>query len=96
MYHRCSKPKIGKVKTLTNGHGTMSIRQWQQYPQILPPELFSDEQLTSSDMRFQTLQIPKKFFNIFQALCIMMTFNYSCYQLTLTIFSLEVAYATNL
>lgn len=45
----------GKVKTLTNGHGTMSIRQWQQYPQILPPELFSDEQLTSSDMRFQTL-----------------------------------------
>lgn len=40
----------GRIKELTNGHGTMSIRQWQQYPQILPPELFSDKQLTSSEI----------------------------------------------
>ena len=33
----------GTVKELTGGRGQMSIRQWHEYPNILPRELYSDE-----------------------------------------------------
>lgn len=35
--------KDGTVKVLSGGRGTMSIRAWHAYPNILPKELFSDE-----------------------------------------------------
>lgn len=35
----------GNIRHLTGGRGTMSIRQWHQYPSILPRELYSDEKI---------------------------------------------------
>ena len=43
----------GTVKTLTGGRGTMSVRQWHQYPNMLPRELYCDEELTGE--KFETL-----------------------------------------
>ncbi len=43
----------GNVRTLTGGRGTMSVRQWHAYPNILPRELYSDEVLTGE--KFETL-----------------------------------------
>lgn len=45
--------KDGKVKELTGGRGCLSVRQWHAYPNILPRELFSDEQKTGE--KFETL-----------------------------------------
>lgn len=45
--------KDGTVRTLTGGRGSMSIRQWHAYPNILPRELYSDEVLTGE--KFDTL-----------------------------------------
>lgn len=45
--------KDGSVRILTGGRGAMSIRQWHQYPNILPRELYSDEVLTGE--KFDTL-----------------------------------------
>ncbi len=45
--------KDGTVKELTEGRGTMSIRQWHAYPNILPRELYSDE--VKSGEKFETL-----------------------------------------
>lgn len=41
------------VKKLTGGRGAISIRQWHAYPNILPRELFSDEEKTGE--KFDTL-----------------------------------------
>lgn len=38
--------KDGTIRTLTGGRGSMSIRQWHAYPNILPRELYSDEEKT--------------------------------------------------
>lgn len=43
----------GKVKKLTGGRGVLSIRQWHAYPNILPRELYSDEQRAGE--KFDTL-----------------------------------------
>lgn len=43
----------GTVKEMTGGRGTMSIRQWHAYPNILPRELYSDEEKTGE--KFETL-----------------------------------------
>ncbi|MGM9614459.1 MAG: hypothetical protein ACI3W7_02870 [Oscillospiraceae bacterium] len=43
----------GTVRTLTGGRGTMSIRQWHAYPNLLPRELYSDEVKTGE--KFETL-----------------------------------------
>ena len=43
----------GTVRHLTGGRGTMSIRQWHAYPNILPRELYSDEVKTGE--KFDTL-----------------------------------------
>ncbi len=43
----------GTRKELTGGRGTISVRQWHAYPNILPPELYSDE--TRSGEKFETL-----------------------------------------
>ena len=43
----------GNIRKLTNGKGTMSIRQWHPYPNIIPRELFSDTVMTGE--RFETL-----------------------------------------
>ena len=45
--------KDGSVRTLTGGRGTMSIRQWHAYPNIIPRELYSDEVLKGE--KFTTL-----------------------------------------
>lgn len=45
--------KDGTVKTLHNGRGVISIRQWHAYPNILPRELYSDEVLEGE--KFDTL-----------------------------------------
>lgn len=48
--------KNGNVRQLHNGRGTMSIRQWHAYPNILPPELFSDDVVeVESASKFDTL-----------------------------------------
>lgn len=48
--------KSGNIRTLTNGLGALSIRQWHAYPNILPPELFSDEERDIKfDSKFDTL-----------------------------------------
>lgn len=48
--------KDGKERILTGGRGTMSIRQWHAYPNILPQELFTDEvNLGSNESKFDTL-----------------------------------------
>ncbi|ULQ59278.1 hypothetical protein K7I13_12375 [Brucepastera parasyntrophica] len=44
--------KDGRVKKLTNGFGGMSIRQWRQYPSLIPP--IKNEHLIEKD-RFATL-----------------------------------------
>lgn len=41
------------VRTLTGGRGTMSVRQWHAYPNILSRELYSDEE--KSGEKFETL-----------------------------------------
>lgn len=43
----------GRVRTLTGGRGSMSVRQWHAYPNILPRELYSDEVKTGE--KFETL-----------------------------------------
>lgn len=43
----------GTIRFLTGGRGSMSIRQWHQYPNILPRELYSDEEKTGE--KFDTL-----------------------------------------
>ena len=43
----------GTVRKLTGGRGSLSVRQWHAYPNILPRELYSDEELTGE--KFQTL-----------------------------------------
>ncbi len=43
----------GAVRTLTGGRGTMSVRQWHAYPNILPRELQRDEE--RSGEKFETL-----------------------------------------
>lgn len=45
----------GRVRELTGGRGTMSVRQWHAYPQILPMELFSDMTLDADETKFDTL-----------------------------------------
>lgn len=46
----------GSVRILQGGRGTMSVRQWHAYPNILPPELFSDDiKFEESDTKFETL-----------------------------------------
>lgn len=45
--------KDGTVRELTGGRGTMSVRQWHAYPNILPRELYSDE--TKKGEKFDTL-----------------------------------------
>lgn len=45
--------KSGNGRTLTGGRGTMSVRQWHAYPNILPRELYSDEE--KSGEKFETL-----------------------------------------
>lgn len=45
--------KDGSIRTLTGGRGSMSIRQWHQYPNMLPRELYSDEKLSGE--KFDTL-----------------------------------------
>jgi len=45
--------KDGSVKKLNGGRGTMSVRQWHAYPNILPRELYSDEVLSGE--KFDTL-----------------------------------------
>jgi len=48
--------KDGKIKVLTNGRGAMSIRQFHAYPNILPRELFMDDQLVDDTKdKFETL-----------------------------------------
>ncbi|WP_347980174.1 hypothetical protein [Limosilactobacillus allomucosae] len=37
-------PNDGKPRKLSNGRGVLSIRQWHQYPNILPRELYVDEE----------------------------------------------------
>lgn len=46
--------KDGTTRQLTGGRGVMSIRQWHQYPTILPRELYIDENPESGD-KFDTL-----------------------------------------
>lgn len=46
----------GRVRVLTGGRGSMSIRQWHAYPNILPRELYSDEEQTANtESKFDTL-----------------------------------------
>lgn len=48
--------KDGSVRTLTGGRGTMSIREWHPYPNILPAELYFDsEGEAACDNKFATL-----------------------------------------
>ncbi|MCD8341900.1 MAG: hypothetical protein LUC87_07070 [Clostridiales bacterium] len=48
--------KDGTVRTLTGGRGSMSVRQWHAYPNILPRELYSDEeQEADTESKFDTL-----------------------------------------
>lgn len=44
----------GTKRILTGGRGTMSVRQWHAYPNILPKELYMD-QTTSEENRLDTL-----------------------------------------
>lgn len=43
----------GTIKNLTGGRGSMSVRQWHAYPNILPRELYSDDELSGE--KFDTL-----------------------------------------
>lgn len=46
----------GSVRHLTGGRGTMSIREWHAYPNILPRELYMDAAETSEcSSKFETL-----------------------------------------
>lgn len=49
----CMARGKGSVRQLTGGRGTMSIRQWHAYPNILPKELYNDEVRTGE--KFATL-----------------------------------------
>ena len=53
VYEGTFTAKDGTVRRLTGGRGALSIRQWHAYPNILPRELYSDEQLTGE--KFATL-----------------------------------------
>ncbi len=46
--------KDGRVKELRGGYGFMSIRQWHQYPRLLPRELYSED-ARESGIKFDTL-----------------------------------------
>ena len=43
----------GTVRTLTGGRGSVSVRQWHAYPNLLPRELYCDEEPCGE--RFETL-----------------------------------------
>ena len=43
----------GTMRTLTGGRGSMSVRQWHAYPNLLPRELYCDDALDGE--RFETL-----------------------------------------
>ncbi|WRK53263.1 hypothetical protein SD457_24820 [Coprobacillaceae bacterium CR2/5/TPMF4] len=45
--------KDGKVRKLSNGRGVLFIRQWHQYPNMLPRELYVDDVKTGE--KFDTL-----------------------------------------
>ena len=48
----------GTMRELTGGRGSMSVRQWHQYPDILPRELFTDDTVQMSSRtgeKFDTL-----------------------------------------
>lgn len=47
----------GSLRILTGGRGTMSVRQWHAYPNILPRELYADEDIQKKDCqnKFDTL-----------------------------------------
>ena len=45
----------GRVKELLGGYGYMSVRQWHQYPNILPRELYSESSHEASQSKFDTL-----------------------------------------
>lgn len=45
--------KDGTIRVLTGGMGNLSVRQWHAYPNILPRELYSDEEKTGE--KFSTL-----------------------------------------
>ncbi len=45
----------GTVRELTGGRGSLSVRQWHAYPNILPRELYIDEQSAGIGEKFQTL-----------------------------------------
>lgn len=47
--------KDGRVKQLTGGYGALSVRQWHQYPNILPRELYMEEAHEESESKFDTL-----------------------------------------
>lgn len=49
----CFIRKDGSVRKLTDGRGTISVRQWHEYPRILPRELYLDEEKYGE--RFETL-----------------------------------------
>ena len=40
----------GTIRKLTGGRGTMSVRQWHQYPNMLPRELYCDDVLTGEKL----------------------------------------------
>ena len=43
----------GTARILTGGRGSMSVRQWHQYPNMLPRELYCDDEQNGE--RFETL-----------------------------------------
>lgn len=45
--------KDGRIETLTEGRGVLSVRQWHAYPNILPRELYSEEVKQGS--KYETL-----------------------------------------
>jgi len=47
--------KDGKTINLTGGNGELSIRQWHEYPRVLPRELYVDEEQKNIADKFSTL-----------------------------------------
>lgn len=47
------RTRLPYLKTLTGGRGAMSVRQWHQYPNMLPRELYCDDKLIGE--KFETL-----------------------------------------
>ena len=45
----------GRDKKLSGGYGYMSVRQWHQYPNILPRELYAETEHEASQSKFDTL-----------------------------------------